>query len=184
VGQEDVAVGATIYTFAIQLSDSDRGVYQDLELRVARHPSETAPFMLARVLAYCLEYRDGIALTAGIAAVDEPAVLARDLTGRITAWIEVGAPDAERLHRGSKLAPRCAVYTHRDAAPLLAQLAGQKVHRAAEVPVYAFERPFMEEASAALGRRASLSLSVTGHHVYLDVDGRSFSSAIEEHRLG
>lgn len=179
-----MAVGSTVYTFAIELSDADRNVYQSLELRVARHPSETAQFMLARVLAYCLEYQEGITLTAGIAAVDEPAVLARDLTGRITAWIEVGAPDAERLHRGSKQAPRCAVYTHRDPAPLLEQLAGQKVHRAAEVPVYSFDRAFMDEASAALERRASLALSVSGRHVYLDVDGRSFDSAIAEQRLG
>lgn len=179
-----MAVGSTVYTFAIELSDADRNVYQSLELRVARHPSETAPFLLARVLAYCLEYRDGIALTAGIAAVDEPAVLARDLTGRLTAWIEVGAPDAERLHRGSKQAARCAVYTHRDPAPLLEQLAGQRIHRAAEIPVYSFDRAFMDEASAALARRASLALSVSGRHLYLDVDGRSFDSAIAEQRLG
>jgi uncharacterized protein YaeQ len=139
--------------------------------------------MLARTLAYCLEYQEGIALTDGIAAVDEPAVLVRDLTGRITAWIEVGAPDAPRLHRGSKQAQRCAVYTHRAAAPLLEQLAGEKIHRAAEIPVYSFERPFMDEASAALGRRANVSLSITGRHLYMDVDGRNFSSAIEEHRL-
>src|SRR5687768_2596897 len=121
-----MAAGATIYTLAIELSDADRNVYQSLELRVARHPSETAQFMLARTLAYCLEYQDGIVLTDGVGAVDEPAVLARDLTGRITAWIEVGAPAPERLHKGSKQAPRCAVYAHRDPAPWLAQLAGEK----------------------------------------------------------
>jgi len=101
-----MAAGATIYTLAIELSDADRHVYQSLELRLARHPSETAEFMLVRTLADCLEYQDGIALTDGVAAVDEPAVLVRDLTGRITAWIEVGAPTPERLHRGSKAAPR------------------------------------------------------------------------------
>lgn len=179
-----MALGATIHTLAIELSDTDRNVYETFELRVARHPSETAPFMLARVLAYCLEYTEGIALTDGIAAVDEPAVLARDLTGRLTAWIEVGAPAPERLHRGSKLAPRCAVYTHRAAAPLLAQFAGAKIHRAAEIPVYSFERTFMDAAAAALGRRAKLALSVTGRHLYLDVDGGSFNSPIEEHRIG
>lgn len=179
-----MALGATVHTFTVELSDADRGVYRTLDLRVARHPSETPQFMLARVLAYCLEYREGIALSAGIAAVDEPAVLVRDLTGRITAWIEVGAPDAERLHRGSKLAGRCAVYAHRDPGPWLQQLAGQKIHRAAEIPVYSFERSFMDEASAALERRATLALSVTGRHLYLDVDGRSFSSAIEEARAG
>ena len=172
-----------IHTFAIELSDTDRGVYQSLELRVARHPSETPEFMLARVLAYCLEYQDGIALTDGIGAVDEPAVLIKDLTGRITAWIEVGAPTPERLHRGSKAAARCAVYTHRDPAPWLAQLAGEKIHRAADIPLYSFDRAFMAEASGALARRAKLALSVTGRHLYLDVDGRSFESPIHEQRL-
>src|SRR5687768_18103186 len=114
-----MALSATVHTFTIQLSDADRGVYQDLELRVARHPSETAEFMLARTLAYCLEYQDGIELTAGVAAVDQPAVLVKDLTGRITAWIEVGAPSPERLHKGRKQAPRCAVYAPRDPAPFL-----------------------------------------------------------------
>lgn len=179
-----MAAGSTVHVFAIDLSDTDRNVYASFELRIARHPSETAQFMLARVLAYCLEYQDGIALSAGIAAVDEPAVLVRDLTGRITAWIEVGAPDAERLHRGSKLAARCAVYTHRDPAPLLEQLAGQKIHRAAGIPLYSFDRRFLDEASAALVRRARLALSVTGRHLYLDVDGRSFESAIEERPVG
>ena len=52
------------------------------------------PYMVARVLAYCLEYTEGIAFTEGVAAGDEPAVVVRDLTGRMTAWIEVGMPDA------------------------------------------------------------------------------------------
>ena len=178
-----MATGATVHAFAIELSDTDRGVYQSVDLRVARHPSETAEFMLARTLAYCLEYEEGIVLTAGVAAVDEPAVLVKDLTGRITAWIEVGAPSAERLHKGSKLAQRCAVYAHRDPAAWLAEVAGTRIHRAAELPVYSFERGFMTEASAALDRRAQLALSVTGRHLYLDIDGRSFSSPIEETRI-
>ena len=178
-----MAAGATVHVFAIDLSDTDRNAYQAFELRVARHPSETAEFMLARTLAYCLEYQEGIALTDGVAAVDEPAVLVRDLTGRITAWIEVGAPAAERLHRGSKAAARCAVYAHRDPAPWLAQVAGEKIHRAADIPVYSFDRAFMADAAAALPRRAKLALSVTGRHVYLDIDGRGFDSAIAEQRL-
>jgi uncharacterized protein YaeQ len=178
-----MALTATVHAFTIQLADVDRGVYEDLELRVARQPSETAEFMLVRVLAYCLEYREGIAFTEGVAAVDEPAVLVRDLTGRITAWIEIGAPDAERLHRGMKLAGQAALYLHRDAAPLLAQYAGAKIHRAAEIPVYDFGAAFVRAAAAKLQRRSKLALSVTERQVYLDIDGDGFSTAIEEHRL-
>ncbi len=87
-----MAAGATIHTFTVQLADVDRGVYEDLALRVARHPSETDEFMLTRVLAYCLEYEEGIEFSDGISATDQPAVRVRDLTGALGAWIEVGAP--------------------------------------------------------------------------------------------
>lgn len=178
-----MALTATIHHFTVQLADIDRGVYQDFELRLARHPSETAEFMLARLLAYCLEWQEGIALSEGVAAVDEPAVLVRDLTGRITAWIEVGAPDAERLHRGSKLAGRAAVYTHRDPANLLGQLNGRKIHRAAEVPVYSFGRGFLESVAAAIERRNAVTLSITERQLYLELNGKSFSTAIEQHHI-
>ena len=179
-----MAQTATLHHFAIQLADMDRAVYETLELRVARQPSETAEFMLTRVLAYCLEYQDGIVLTEGIAAVDEPAVLVRDLTGRVTAWIEVGAPDAERLHRGSKVAGRAAVYTHRDPDQLLAQYAGQKIHRAAEIPVYSFDRNLIAGIAAKLDRRNSLSVTVTERQIYLDVGGNNHTIAITEQRAG
>src|SRR5438132_11089303 len=125
-----MALTATIYTLRTDLADVDRGVYETLELRLARQPSETVENMVARFLAYCLEYTEGIELTEGVAAGDEPAVLVRDLTGRITAWIEVGMPDAQRLHRGIKLAGRAAVYTHRNVTQVLAELNGKKVHLA------------------------------------------------------
>ena len=178
-----MALGATIYQFTVQLADVDRGVYADYELRVARHPSETAEYMLSRVLAYGLEYEEGIAFTEGVAAVDEPALLVRDLTGLIKAWIEVGAPDAERLHRGSKQAARAAVYTHRDAGPYLALLAGKKIHRAADIPIHELGREFMQQAAAVLTRRNTLSLSVTERQMYLDLNGQSFTNAIQTHHL-
>src|SRR5262245_24725341 len=52
----DMALTATLYSFDIDLADSDRGVYESLSLRAARHPSESAEYLVARVLAYCLEY--------------------------------------------------------------------------------------------------------------------------------
>lgn len=179
-----MALTATIYTFNVQLSDIDRGVYETLDLRVARQPSETAEYMLARVLAYCLEYTEGIAFTEGVASGDEPAVLVRDLTGRITAWIEVGAPDADRLHRASKLAERVAVYTHRALPMVLEQLAGRKIHRASDIAIHTFGNGFIERVVETVGRRASLALTVTEGQLYLDVDGQNFTTTIDRHLLG
>lgn len=175
-----MALTATVYNVETELSDIDRGVYESLSLRMARQPSETLEYMLTRLLAYCLEYTEGIELTEGVAAGDAPAVLVRDLTGRVTAWIEVGMPDADRLHRGSKLAGRAAVYTHRNVAQVLAELNGKKIHRAGEIPVYDFGRGFIESVAAAMERRVKLSVSVTERHLYLDVNGQSLTTQIGE----
>ena len=178
-----MALTATLYNLTIDLSDIDRGVYETLELRVARHPSETMEYMTTRVLAYALEYQEGIAMTEGVSSGDEPAVLVRDLTGRVAAWIEVGMPDASRLHRASKLADRVAVYTHRDVRQLLAQCAGEKVHRAADIPIYAFDRSFIDGVAASIDRRTSLALSITDRDVYVALDDRTFTSRVAEHRI-
>jgi uncharacterized protein YaeQ len=178
-----MAQTATIFVISIDLSDLDRGVYETLELRVARHPSETAEYMLVRVLAYCLEYEEGIALTEGVSSGDEPALLVRDLTGRVTAWIEVGMPDAARLHRGSKLAGRVAVYTHRDVRQLLAQLAGERIHRADQMRLRSFDRTIVEVIAGLIDRRTSMAVSVSGGELLVSIGDRSITLPIVEHKI-
>src|SRR5438045_1901862 len=109
-----MSLTATIYNFEIELADADRHVYESLALRVAQHPSESPEYLITRVLAYAIEYTDGIAFSAGLSDQDEPAITVRDLTGAVRSWIEIGSPEAARLHRASKAAPRVAVYTHKD----------------------------------------------------------------------
>ena len=102
-----MALTATIYNFDIDLSDMDRAVFESRALRVARHPSESEDYLVTRVLAYALEYTDGIEFSAGgLSSPDTPALAVKDLTGALRAWIDIGTPDAERLHRASKAAPR------------------------------------------------------------------------------
>jgi uncharacterized protein YaeQ len=158
----------------VQLADVDRGVYEDLALRVARHPSETEAFMMTRVLAYCLEYEEGISAT------DEPAVLVRDLTGRITAWIEVGAPDAARLHYGSKLADRTVVYTYRDPAKVVANWSGKTIHDADAIVLHSFDAGFLDDAAEALARRNTMTVSVTERQLYLELNGAHLSTTVHE----
>jgi uncharacterized protein YaeQ len=178
-----MAQASTIYVLTIDLADMDRGVYETLELRVARHPSETAEYMLVRVLAYCLEYEPGIELTEGVSSGDEPALLVRDLTGKVTAWIEVGMPDAARLHRGSKLAGRVAIYTHRDVRQLLAQLAGEKIHRGGDIPVRSFDRTQLEALAARIDRRTSLAVGVSEGELLISIGSDSVTLPLTEQRI-
>lgn len=176
-----MAIGATIYSFEVQLADVDRGVYEELSLRLAKHPSETDAYMLTRLLALCLEYEEGITFSnAGLASTDEPAVLVKDLTGQITAWVEVGAPDAARLHYGSKLSERAALYTHRDPAKLIPQWAGKTIHQAEKITARAIDPAFLTELSAGLDRRNKVTLSITEGDIYAEINGVSANSSIQD----
>lgn len=180
-----MALNSTVHNFAVALSDVDRGVYETLDIRVARHPSETEEFLLTRVLAYCLEYTEGLSFSGGgISSADEPPLAVRDLTGVMTAWIDVGRPDAARLHRASKAAPRVAVYTQHDAVQLVKQLAGERIHRAEALEIYDVDRALLAELVARLERRMSFELAVSERHLYLTLDGRTLEGVITPHRLG
>ena len=179
-----MAAGATLHTVDVQLADVDRGVYDTLALRVARHPSETAESVAARVLAYCLEYREGLAFGPGLGEPDQPALAVRDLTGALRAWVDVGAPDAARLHRASKAAPRVAVYAFRDPGPWLRGLAGARIHRAEALELYALDRALVGELAERLGRRVALDVSVTDRHLYVTADGETLEGEVERLAIG
>ena len=179
-----VAAGAVMYNFAAQLADVDRGVYEHITLRAARHPSETEAYMMTRVLAYCLEYVEGITFSEGISSTNEPAVLVRDLTGRLTTWIEVGAPDAERMHYASKLADRTTVYTHRDPQKVIAAWAGKRIHQLEQITVQSFDPGFMDAAVAVLERRNTMTVSRVDGQLYLDLNGTTLSSVVCIDELG
>ena len=173
-----MALGATIYNFDIDLADADRGVYESLALRIPRHPSESEEYLVTRVLAYLLEYVEGIEFSRGVSDPDEPAIVVRDLTGAITTWIEVGTPDAARLHKASKAAARVAVYTHKDPAQFLKQLAGERIHNSEALELYAIDRALVGALVARLDRRVAFSMSVTDREVYVSIGTENLTGAV------
>jgi uncharacterized protein YaeQ len=179
-----VALTATIYKFDVDLSDADRQVYESLAIQAARHPSESEEYLVARMLAYCLEYADGLAFSAGgLSDPDAPALAVRDLTGTIRTWIEIGAPDAARLHKACKTAGRVVVYAHKDVSQLLNRLSGERIHRAGEVEIYAIDRRFIGEVAARLERRMAFSLSIAERELYLSIGSETLSGAVTRHPL-
>ena len=178
-----MALTATIYNFDVELADNDRGVYESLALRVAQHPSESDEYLLSRVLAYLLEYREGIEFSRGVSDPDEPAVAIRDLTGKITTWIEIGTPDAARLHKASKAATRVAVYCHKEGAQWLKGLAAAGIHRAGELHLYSLDRSFIAAMVARLTRRVAFSVSITDRELYLSIGADNLTGRVERLEL-
>ena len=173
-----MALTATIYNFDIELADADRHVYESLALRVARHPSESEEYLVARVLAYLLEYVEGIAFSRGVSEPESPTLAVRDLTGAITTWIDIGTPDAERLHKASKAADRVVVYTHKDPSQFLKQLAGAKIHRAERLELYALDRVLVSALVSRLERRVAFSLSVAERELYVSIGSDTLTGRV------
>ena len=174
-----MALTATVYNLDIDLADSDRGVYDTLALRVARHPSESDDYLVGRVLAYCLEYTEGIAFSrGGLSDADEPPIAVRDLTGALQAWIDIGSPDAARLHKACKLSPRVAVYMHRDPGQFLRSLSGERIHRVDALELYALDRALVTALSAKLERRMAFALSINERELYLSIGADTLTGVV------
>ncbi len=174
-----MAQGSTVFGFDLVLSDVDRGVYESLSFKAARHPSETAVYLVTRVLAYALEWTEGIEFSPGLSTADVPAITVRDRTGQLRAWLEIGTPDATRLHRASKAAERVAVYCHKNEESWLRGLAGQTVHEHEAIGLYRLDPVFVEAVAQRVERRNRWSLSVTEGALYLDMgDGQTLEGSV------
>jgi uncharacterized protein YaeQ len=173
-----MALPATIVRLNIQLSDVDRGIYDSVELRIARHPSETERYMVARALAYVLNVADGIAFSkGGLSATDEAPVAITDPTGRMLAWIDVGNPSAARLHKAAKLADVVKVYTWTDLVALRKEAAS--VHRAEAIEVVMLPAAFLDVLAAHIDRRADLEVLHTGGQLYVTIGNQTFETPLE-----
>lgn len=175
-----MALPATLRRFTIQLADADRGVYDTLEWRVAQHPSESERYLVARVIARALEHAEGLEFSkGGVSDDEEPALVHKDLRGDWVAWIEVGSPAPERLHKATKLAPRVAIYAWKNVDQLAAAIAEREVHRRDELELKALPAELLDAVAATLDRNNTWDLSITGGALYLTIGGALFEGQVD-----
>ena len=164
-----MALGATVYNFDIDLADSDRGVYETLALRVARHPSESDEYLVARVLAYCIEYTDGIAFSpGGLSDPNEPPIAVRDLTGRAPgvdrhrhAGRGAAAPGRQAGLQGRRLRAQGSRSSGCERSPANGSTA-PRPSKSTRI-----DRALIAAIVARLERRMAFSLSINDRELYL-----------------
>jgi uncharacterized protein YaeQ len=178
-----MALQATVYHLRIDLSDVDRGVYEALDLRVARHPSESMPYLLTRVIAYALLYEEGIAFSKGLSTNEEPALWIKDLQGNVRTWIEVGTPSADRLHKASKANDRVVVFTQHDPRLLAEEARTRAIHAADAIEVYALDPAFLDAVAARTDRNARWTLLRNDGTLYVTIGDETFEGAVTKHGL-
>ncbi len=180
-----MALTATVHRLNITLSDVDRGVYESLELRVARHPSESARYFWQRTLAYCLCYEEGIAFSkGGLSDAEEPPVSIHDPTGVLLAWIDVGAPSADRLHRASKAARRVVLFSATELSLLEREAASRKIHNIEDIEITLLDARFLDALEQKLEKSLALELVRNSGSLYVTLPGGNVvESALTETRF-
>jgi hypothetical protein len=70
------------------------------------------------------------------------------------------------------------VYTHKDPRQFLNQLAGEKIHRADALELYAIDRALVGALAARLERRIGFSLSVNDRELYIAIRTETLTGAV------
>lgn len=179
-----MALPSTIYRFELDISDVDRGVYTQEELRIAQHPSETAAYLLTRVLAYILEFQEDLQMGRGVANPEEAGLSKANQTGGTALWIEIGAPSADRMHKITKLADVVKLYTHRDIRIVLQELQSRRVHRLEEVDIVEMPQDLLRALEERLDRRMQWSVLRSDGTLYVTIGDETLSGPLVVHRIG
>lgn len=159
----------TIFKFAIALTDTDAGRYQDLNLTVAQHPSETVERMMVRVLVYCLHSQEGLEFSKGLSDNDEPDLWRRSLDGRVLDWIEVGEPATERVRKASGVSEQVLVYSFNSKSDHWWGQVGVEM-RVLGANVYQFPWDEVQQLGALAERTLSLSVTLTDQSAFVATD--------------
>ncbi|HRG15667.1 MAG TPA: YaeQ family protein [Pseudomonadota bacterium] len=103
---------STVYKVELQVSDLDRHYYQEHNLTLALHPSETEERLMVRLLAFAMNADERLLFGRGLSSDDEPDLWRRDDTGEIDLWIETGQPDEADIRRACGRARQVVIYTY------------------------------------------------------------------------
>ena len=148
-----MAQTSTLFRFQIELSDIDRGRYETLDFRTAMHPSESGPYLLTRVIAYALNYDEGLEFSPqGLGDPDVPALRLLSPSGNFELWIDIGNPSAKRMNKASKTAKVVKIYTYKDPKVLLNDLNTEGVHKSSQIQIFSIKADFLEKLTLALKR--------------------------------
>jgi len=175
-----MAIRSTIHKAELAIADIDRGYYADHALTVARHPSETEQRLMVRILAFMLNADERLAMAGDISTDDEPALWARDDTGAVLHWIEVGLPDERVIRKACGRADRVTVlaYGARKAEAWWADNRNT-LARHRNLTVDFLNEPACEALTALVDRSMRLSATIQDGHILVSTAKGSAELALD-----
>lgn len=171
-----MAQPSTIYRANVQLAHLESNLYLPLQATIARHPSETAERLLARLLAYALFYEPELTFTKGVGAGDEPDLWLTGPDGRVITWIEVGLPDPERLAKAARHSGRVILLACGSTLPRWLEQQLPKLESVSNLTVVSLEQTLLTWLTERLQRSICWSLTVTEGCIYLGIGDETLES--------
>ncbi len=107
-----MAIKSTIFKAELSISDMDRHYYENHQLTIARHPSETDERMMLRIAIFALHANELLSFTKGLSTDDEPDLWQKSLSDEIELWIELGQPDEKRVRKACGRSQQVYVYCY------------------------------------------------------------------------
>lgn len=177
--------GHTLYRFRLELSDIERSLYDTLDFRLSLHPSESLSYMLTRMIAYALNFQEGLNFSAkGLGDPDEPCLSCEDPRGGKSLWIEIGNPSARRLHKAAKSSKKVMVYTYKNPELLLEELEGEKIHREENIEIISIAPSFLDKLESKLERDNQWNLIRDQGALSIQMGEENFSGDLKVFSLG
>ena len=109
-----MATKATIHKALLKIANMDTNYYNEHNLTLALHPSETEQRLMARVIAFVLNANEDLGFCKGISEDDEPDLWEKDFDGTIKLWIDLGQPDEKRIKKACGRANKVIIYTYQE----------------------------------------------------------------------
>ena len=149
------------------MSDTERHCYENLAFSLAQHPSESTERLLARLLAFALEYEQELAFGGGVSTADEAPVWLREPDGRVRHWIEIGQPDPKRIPFLARRCERVSLYCYGPQAARWWQQQGISLGAVKNFSAWLLDYTVLETLSAGVAPGFEFQLTRSEDHLFL-----------------
>lgn len=177
-----MALPSTLLHFDLRVVHADDGREQELSLKVARHPSETAARVWLRVLALAWKLRDGLAFGPGLCEPDAPDLLAATPDGRASLVVRVGKPEPARVerdvNRGAGAEVAVLFESPRRLEAFLAEARAAGLARLGRAELAAVDPALLDALAAIEDRRIRCAVTLVGDHLYVEAGGAMLEGAL------
>ena len=177
-----MALKATIFKVELIINDMDRDYYQTHQLRIARHPSESDERMMLRLIAFASYASEFLEFGRGLSNDDEPDVWAKDLSGNIDVWIDLGQPSEKRINKACGRSARVVVVNYGGGGDIWWQQNQRGLERHANLSVFSIDPNKSRALAAMVTRNMQLQCSIQDQNIWIASAEQNVELAYEKRK--